>query len=307
MNLFLQFKNNSYATAYSHDLKLQLKRRTAMISLIIVVFIIANGISLGLNPALGPTRSKILICFRLGVCILTFGGIYLLKRNVSKCKKHIGKINIILDVLTAMSPFVVYPLAGNYALDRFSNLGMFIYSWSTAVCTFAMAFTFGNWWMKAVVSIAQYIYFFIFLFQQESYCIPIFIFGIEAIILYLALTYLQEKYDRINFLEKQTIYDNYEAIKKIVDDISQGIMIVDQSNEVIYANRIVYTLLNQDQQQSVSLSTLFSQVNVKSISPQIPIDILQTERVLSTRECENVICTLPNLSYLILCRMLRIL
>ena len=289
MDIFLQFKNKSYAKSYSHDLKLQLKRRAAMISLIFVVFVVPNAISVRLNPSLASTKSKVLLWLRLSACVLTLAGIYLLKRNVLQCKKYIGKINIILDALTALAPFVVYPLIGNFNLDRFSHLGMYIYSWSAALCAFSMAFTFGNWWMKAVVSIAQYIYFFIFLFQREQYSIPIFIFGIQAIILYLALTYLQEKYDRINFLEKQTTHDNYEAIKKIVDDISQGIMIVDQSNEVIYANRIVYTLLNQDQQQSVSLSTLFSQVNVKSISPQIPIDILQTERILSMQDIETVI------------------
>ena len=289
MDIFLQFKNKSYAKSYSHDLKLQLKRRAAMISLIFVVFVVPNAISVRLNPSLVSTKSKALLWLRLSACVLTLAGIYLLKRNVLKCKKHIGKINIILDALTALPPFVVYPLIGNFNLDQFSHLGMYIYSWSAALCAFSMAFTFGNWWMKAVVSIAQYIYFFIFLFQREQYSIPIFTFGIQAIILYLALTYLQEKYDRINFLEKQTTHDNYEAIKKIVDDISQGIMIVDQSNEVIYANRIVYTLLNQDQQQSVSLSTLFSQVNVKSISPQIPIDILQTERILSMQDIETVI------------------
>ena len=294
MNIFLQFKNQNYVQAYTHDFQLQLKKRGVMITFTAIVYVIANGISIGLNPNLGPTSSKVILFLRLATGLLTLAGIHCLIKYASKCKKHIAKINIILDSLIALTPFVVYPLAGNLAIDAFSKLGVYIWAWSAAFGALAMNITFGNWWMKAVVTITQYVYFFIFLFQREKYAVPIFIFGVEVIILYLVLTYIQERYERLNFLEKRKIYDNYEAIKKIVDDISQGIMIVDQSNEVIYANRIVYTILTQDP-QTVSLSTLFSQVFVKSISPPISAEIMATERVISMQDSETVICDLSNL------------
>jgi sensor histidine kinase regulating citrate/malate metabolism len=142
--------------------------------------------------------------------------------------------------------------------------------------------------MKIAMIIAQMTYFSVFVGEAESYAVPIILFAVEGIFFYLTLTYFHEKYQRLDFLEKRKIYDNYEAIKKIFDDISQGIMIVDNKNQIVYSNQAVHRLFNepQDQEPSLSLTNLLSKVRVKSMFPHLESSV--TEQILPSPENEGV-------------------
>mgnify|MGYP000868083848 CR=1 FL=1 len=283
MNVFLQFKNKAHFDAYRYDFQLQLRKRTAMATIATLLLIINNCVAYILNPNLGPPLSKTLFFLRVSFCVLTLAGVLLAKRFAKKIQNHIRIVNFFLDITASLVVFVVYPVAGTVTVDSFSKLGAYLWAWAGAFVLLTMNYTLGTWWMRALVATIQIIFFVVFLFQREVYHITVFCGLTYGIIFYVATIYLQERFDRLNFLEKRKIYENYEAIKKIFDDISQGIMIVDQSNEIIYANRTVSTLFHQDS-KTLSLTEITSQIYVKSVSPLIPMESLSTERVLTTQE-----------------------
>ena len=68
---------------------------------------------------------------------------------------------------------------------------------------------------------------------------------------------------------------------RIFDDIIQGVMIVDPNYKLIYSNRTIGSMFSQAQ-NTLALESLFSQIQVKSIHPQL--DILITERIQMTQD-----------------------
>ena len=224
------------------------------------------------------------LVLRVSFCLFTLFGVLWAKRKAKRIQNHMYKIIFVAYITASLAVFTIYPLTGGLMLDSLSKLGAYQWAWACTVAQFTMIQTLGTWWMRVVVATLQAGFFAVFLFQREPYHDSIFLtLFLYGFVFYVATLYLQERFNRLDFLEKREIYENYEAIKKIFNDISQGIMRVGQENEIIYANRAVHTIFNQDS-QALSLAEISAQIYVKSVFPPFPMDILSTERGLLTQE-----------------------
>ena len=169
--------------------------------------------------------------------------------------------------------------------------------WLTCIGCFSIYYVVVSWWIKAIAPIIQIVYFLVFIVQAEFYWPAILIFAAESAIMYLCYVYIHEKYMRKDFIEKRKVYENYEAIMKIFDDIIQGIMIVDQEYKIIYSNRTVDLMFNLQRPQEVgsSIERLFSEIQVKTISPRM--DAPGTERMMfASRENEETVIKTSHVS-----------
>ena len=285
MNILLQFKKKSHADAYSHDLQLQVSKRLIMISIWALMHVVGKVSVLAIFKTLTMTPLEISRTVTVFVLLI---GLIALRCNLQRTKKYQTIINLFLDLCLIYAQFIFYPLIGRGALEIFTKLGVFMYSWITCVSCIATYLAFANWWIRLSVPIIQMIYILVPTVQQEHKLLSPIILVIfsQCIFVYGTFIYIYELYQRKDFLEKRKVYENYEAILRIFDDIIQGIMIVDRDYNLIYSNRTFNSMFNHERSNQ-TVGSLFSQIQVKSINPQL--DTLTTERVLTTTQDESVI------------------
>ena len=265
MNILLQFKQKSHSEAYDHDLQLQVTKRLIMVviwALIQVFGTIANLVTMKVMIMTAFDISKMATIFVL------LAGLIVLRCKLQKVKKYLSKINIVLDVCLIWAQFILFPYVGKNGLDSFGKLGVFTLSWCVCLGCYSTYFAVANWWLRAIVPILQIIFFLVPTIQQEILWPFILVFAIECMVIYVAFIYVYELYQRKDFLEKRKVYENYEALMQIFDDIIQGVMIVDTNYNLIYSNRTIGSLISYTQ-NTRSLESLFSDIQVKSMTPRL--------------------------------------
>ena len=280
MNVFLQFKKKSHSVAYDHDLELQVAKRLWMI----LVMVIMNVGTLFVNwAALGVGLSKMAPydIARTVALVVLLGCLFILKCTFHRATNYLGKINFFLDICLIYCAFVPFPYLGKEGLIPLTKFGVWVIVWSFSLMAFSSTFAIANWWLRATGPIFQVIFFLVPMTQEELFWRAIIIVVFECLILYACFTYIGEKFQRKDFLEKRKVYENYEAIKRIFDDIIQGIMIVDPNYNLIYSNRTIDVMFGRSHDNR-SLDVLFSQIQVKSINPQL--ETLATERIQTTHD-----------------------
>ncbi len=77
--------------------------------------------------------------------------------------------------------------------------------------------------------------------------------------------YNRERYDRNQHIERIKIFQDSQAVLKILDDITEGILIIDESKNILYTNSPVKSMLQTD---NPNLNQLFSGVSVKMVSSE---------------------------------------
>ena len=270
MDIFLRFKSKKHAEAYSLGLDLQLQKKCVMLLVEGLIFIVATIISYSLYPSAGSLSSTLLTLARCIAQILALIGMFLMRRHLQRVQRYAFVINLVLDLVLGFIPFAFYPAVGTLSVDMFSKLGVYTWAWSACSIEISMNYLLSNWWMKFAMMVIQITYFMVFVGLRDPYAVPIILMAVQAILFFLILTYFNERYERWGFFEKRKVYDNYEAIMNIFDDISQGIMIVDKGNQIFYSNRAVHLLFNNTQSQERStLTNMFSQLQVESVFPNL--------------------------------------
>ena len=286
MNIFLQFKKKSHSLAYDHDLELQVTKRLWMV----VVAAITNLSSMFTNwGILKKVQVGTYELTKTIAILLLLAGLILLKCKFHKVKKYLGKINFLLDLFLIYCSFMPYPWVNPNQFDIFTKLETVTAMWSISLLCFTCTYAIANWWLRATIPMIQIISYLVPTVQRAQ--IPILgkfilVACIHCLILYFCTIYIYELFQRKDFLEKRKVYENYEAIMRIFDDIIQGVIIVDPNYNLIYSNRTFRSIFNQDS-RSRPVESLFSQIRVKSINPQL--ENFTTERILTTTQEESVI------------------
>lgn len=272
MNFLLQFKDKKHAEAYSHDHQLQVNKRLAMVVTWTVLNLLA---SLVLFLLYGIANFTPLDNAKLSLQIVSIITLIVVKCKFQRAQKYIRIINFVLDIFLIFVIFIFYPLLGADPVNIFGKLGIFVIAWCTCLATYSIYYFVMSWWIRAFIPVLQIGFYLVFVVEREPFSSIVITFAVECISIYLLYIYIHERYQRLDFLEKRRVYENYEAIKKIFDDIIQGVLLVDRSYNIIYSNQTVYALLNcqqnQFRQEGPSLRELFSQVYVKTLLPRMEL------------------------------------
>ena len=268
MDIFLRFKNKKHAEAYAYDLKYHIQNRLFMLGTGVSVSSAVYAFTSIFNPNVGNKASQLLVAVRFALTLLALIGYYLLKKYMHRVKPYASKLVILLDAISLAGQFVIYPISGNIVVDNFSKLGVYVWAWCAAFCVFSVYIILLNWWMKMLNVALQMGFFLYFVIKREPLYSPIISLALMGVFCFTFLSYMQEMFQKRDFLEKRKLYDNYEALKRIFDDICQGIIIVDTKFNTIYANRTVEAMFNrQSSQKGVVVEELFAEVQVKTVIP----------------------------------------
>ena len=271
MNCLLQFRNKNHFEAYSHDLVLQIRKRAFMVFFMAVDFAIVYTTMYATNSVTIDPKSKTLITLRgvmVGVGVV---GFFLSMKYNKRLRRHLGLLNLIFDVAVMIASATFYPIVGNISVEELDKFGVYMWAYSTSLCAVAIYFLIAHWWMKMLTATAQIGFFLYFIIRDQENPIPIVGVAWQGLALYLFAIYINEKFERIHFLEKRKIYENYEALMKIFDDISQGIVIIDQQYHKVYSNRTINAMFEKQAEENWQTEDLLSEFQVKSIFPVVDV------------------------------------
>ena len=271
MNCLLQFRNKNHFEAYSHDLVLQLRKRVTMVFYMGVVFAVVYVIMYATNSVTIDPKSKTLVFVRMTMVAVGVVGLSLVMRFIQRLKRYLGILNLIFDIGVMFTSASFYPIVGNISIERLDTPGVYIWAYSYSLLAAAIYFLLAHWWMKMLTATAQIGFFLYFIIRDQENPIPSVGAALHGLVLYIILIYINEKYERIHFLEKQKIYENYEALMKIFDDISQGILIIDQQYHKVYSNRTINVMFEKQSEEEWRAEDLFSEFQVKSIFPLVDV------------------------------------
>eukprot|EP00331_Platyophrya_macrostoma_P033664 CAMPEP_0176434962 /NCGR_PEP_ID=MMETSP0127-20121128/17015_1 /TAXON_ID=938130 /ORGANISM="Platyophrya macrostoma, Strain WH" /LENGTH=654 /DNA_ID=CAMNT_0017817851 /DNA_START=470 /DNA_END=2437 /DNA_ORIENTATION=+ len=87
----------------------------------------------------------------------------------------------------------------------------------------------------------------------------------QIVLIYGFSFYITEKFLRQDYLEKRKIYDDSEAVKSILDDITEGIVIIEKKSNILYLNQPVQKMFKLENKQNTE--ELFNKIKIKSIMP----------------------------------------
>lgn len=266
MNCFLQFKQKAHYEAYTEDMSFSLSKRAALMLVFFLIYTIGGAVILSADTSILPVGSKLSFGIRIAL-----SGFFVTALWILKWKAHLIKmkllINLLLDVLGLVSAFSYYPLFANVEIDKFGVMGTLVWGWSTSAFLFSVMILMSNWWIRAISTFAQMIYFLVWTYKSEKHLVPITVFAAEAVFVYACAVYVVERYDRLHFLNTRKIQENLEATKKIFDNICEGIVIFDKDQRVLYANKAVSMLFGVE--GTFSAEKLFQHAQVRSIHPEI--------------------------------------
>ena len=283
MDIFLRFQKTHHSTAYSENVQLQLKKRMIMLFLVALNIIMSSVVVYAINPVGVPYYYILITVARILAFSVAFLGIYCLNKCFQRLKKHTYKLNIVFDILIISGQVVLYPIIDGY-VNALGKLEIFVWAWSNAISCYSIIYVLANWWLKVLTVIAQSAFFLAYVIKGRNAPPSIVSYLVHSVVLYLLITYFSERYHRFDFLERRKTFENHEAIKRIFDDISQGIMIIDQNDDIVYSNRTINTMFSQEGAAATKAKEMFCQIHLRKISLQIGMPL--TEAILPTQDNE---------------------
>lgn len=204
---------------------------------------------------------------RTGLAFIWIVTTYCILRRLNRHPRYSRKIDISLDVLSLMTSANLYSVVGNFECESFGTVGVFTYGWCLGIAFICAITIIGSWRIRALAIFLQVSFFIIVGFAVQQYSTVINTLRlIQALVVYLVVIYIEERYLRFEFLEKRKIYEDSEAIKKILDDITEGILIVSPEKQILYANKPMKLMFNLAE---LTLDGLFAQIRVVSMSGNV--------------------------------------
>ena len=261
MNFCLQFRSKDYSSAYMSSFSL-LIRRKFFLGTILNLGILGIAIAkLNLKHAPGATASSAASITQIIISALWIAGVYCLKKTSGRFSKYRSLISFILDIMMLVSAVDFKPMTPKVDQSNFIELALS--SWHQGVVFICYLSVITLWQIRVLACLIQAIIFMVTLidFDSSSQSSGMVAYGF---LVYAVTTYLNEKFERASFIEKAKLYFDSEAIKKILNNITEGILIVDQRNTILYSNSTIQTMLTDSKE--INIENLFSQIRIKSLS-----------------------------------------
>ena len=273
MNVFLRFKRKTHLEGYSHSLLLQVQKQITMLCLSAITMVTGLVILVAISRNPSSSLPKIFMSIRILIIIISLITLCYLRQNILKVSQtRVYLLNLTIDLLLILIQFIFYPAVEVAGIEIHGKFGVYVMGWATALGCCAIYFIVINWWLRALAPVVQAVYFFVFLPKNDVLPAQVCVFSLLAVCLFSLCIYFHEKYLRRDFLEKRKVYENHEAMKKIFEDIIQGVVIIDQEYKIIYANPAINTMFNRPKTQMEPCSSfegLFSEIIVKAVSSRL--------------------------------------
>ena len=242
MNACLGFKSKCHSESFHSDFPHGLHKRFILAIIIFFLHTIWLGIDDGLNFSQGNLIVTIWTYVRILGSILWIIYVYWMKRRYRRYIKR-AKLNLfILDLLALVSTAEVLPMP---VQSNLTDMASTITGWNFGVYFVCSIMLIGAWQLRVLACIVQLTLSATIIITTAEIPTTDLINLFQVFCVYVAFTYLNEKYYRIDFLERTKIHEDSNAIRKVLDDILEGIVIIDGEKQVQYFNESAEKIFKQ--------------------------------------------------------------
>lgn len=279
MDLLLRFKSRTHSQTFSSDLSIRLRNRFYL-GLAVnggYVILIINDITT--HSSIDKKFMSSWCYTRLALVIIWTLLMQCFCRKTTILMRYANLIQGILDgimVFCAATDFMWVTTNQTY-LSAVDVRGEELVSWSTGLIFSCSLLLINSWIIRIVACIAKFIILTLVIYTSVD--ISNWKIGILAVVLIIQAytVYNRERYDRIQHIERIKVFQDSQAVLKILDDITEGILIIDESRNIRYSNMPVKKIF---QSSNPKLNHLFANVSVKNVS--------STDKKFSTSYMVNI-------------------
>ena len=261
MNVLLGFKSDQHSNAFFSSFSVRVRRKVFEGLAINGTNVLSIIVQLILEPGTITSNSLIWIFIKLSIALFWMLGILCIRMRLEKLRKYHKIIFLLFNVLQTLSLTNLFPYFSQAQQKSLGPLGLLIYGWCIGIEYVCGSVLIDSWQMKVMHCLGQVIFFAVYVFEVEAQPRSVFIILLAMFFMFSFSVYLREKYTRVDFLEKRKIYENSEAVKTILDDITEGIVIINQNKDILYLNQPVQRMFKLEDQTTASL---FSKFKIKS-------------------------------------------
>ena len=262
MNVWLGFKNSKHNDAYVSDFPTRLKRKF-IIGLIIngwfALCFVIQRITLSTAPL---SFSEQWAFIKIAISLFWIIGIFSIRLKLEKFRKYHKLIFIIFDIVQCCVALNFYPILSSGS-EKSAGIQQTTITWSSGLNYIAAVLLIESWQIRVAHVFSQVLLFLVYIGSVEKIGAPVLIFLINAFLMYASFFYIREKFTRMEFLEKRKMYENSEAVKSILDDITEGIVIINKQKKILYLNQPVQKMLKLNQHETTD--DIFSRIRIKSV------------------------------------------
>ena len=264
MDFLLRFKSLVHNQTFSETLSLRLKSRCYL-----GVAVIAGYIVLLINDALTNSESKanhIWDFSRRSLLIVWILVMQYFCRKTIKLIRYATIIQVLLDLI------IVFLASTDYAWTIIKDgdpvgpadiRGGKLIGWDNGVLFSCSLLLINSWYLRILACIIKFVIFATLMLTASD--VLDWHVGILAVVLLVQAyaVYNRERFDRNRHIDSIKIFQDSQAVLKILDDITEGILIIDEFKNILYMNSPVKKIFQTDNPR---LTQLFANVSVKSVS-----------------------------------------
>ena len=245
MNILLRFKSHKYETKFHENLELYTSRMTVahtVLCLVMIPFLPAIQYFAYRESATTLVMvQRVAQQYAINIALLIIA--LILRKYRRRLAKRHNAVRWALDTMyCVVAAYESYYYGQGLTLK--GNSQVYFWGWWNCLCALIKINIISRWYMKLLAYLILIVYFGIKTYVlQTDYAILISLF--QAIIFLGLQTYFQERADKTRFLEKQTLFEETEALREIIEQTTEAIMIYGINEGVLFKNSSKYEWWNE--------------------------------------------------------------
>lgn len=259
MNFCLGFKKSKHSEAFVSDFSTRVKRKFIN-GLIINGWIAVTAIAQRIVSSSG-SPTEIWSFTRISITLFWILALFFVSFKLEKFKKCHKLIFLLFDLVQCFGSLSLLPIFIKTEV-KYELLSPITNSWCSGLQYIAGILLIESWQIKVLHLLCQIVFFSVYIGIVKSDATPI-VYLVCVFFMYAFFFYFREKFTRMEFLEKRKIYEDSEAVKSILDDITEGIVIINQQKKILYFNQPVQKMFQLD---NSTIDDLFCRLKIKSMT-----------------------------------------
>ena len=245
MNILLRFKSHNHETRFHENLELYTSRMLVAHSVLCLV-------TIPFLPAIQyfayrESATTLLMVQRVALNYTVNIALLILTLILRKYRKRLAKrhnaVRWVLDIMYCLvAVFEAYYWGQGLSLRP--NTPVYFWGWWNCLTAVIKINIISRWYMKLVAYLILVMYFgiktFVLLIDYS-----VLLTLMQAIVFLGLQTYFQERADKTRFLEKQTLFEETEALREIIEQTAEAIMIYGIDEGVLFKNSNKYEWWNE--------------------------------------------------------------
>lgn len=259
MDWCLGFKSQAHSQFFHSNFTLQLCRRFVVVTLLFIMNSMWIGLDYGINFE-NKNKTITAWCFVRGIgCLLWMSYVYWLKKRCERCDQFIKRAKLTLFILDLLALVFTVDILPYTCLAEHALL---ISGWGMGVYFLCSVMIIGYWHVRVFACFLQIAIYFVMVLAKDD--VPNFFLVrlVQLFIIFGLLTYFNEKFTRDEFLKRVKCHEDSQAIKKVLDDVMEGIMIIDGQKQILYLNETAEKMF---QNKTPDIDRVFCDIKVKQV------------------------------------------